>query len=222
MNGNWYNGTGSLDATGKYARVSSILDVRNKPELVDWKVRVGAEEAAEISLIATIRGTAVHDAIEQYIKTGDVVVLPDEYAPFFNGFKNWFDKVQPTECTTELALRSDTHMYAGRTDLICTIDGERWIVDFKTSKRFDPGMGLQLAAYREAYKEMTGEECQTGILRLTNLTQKGYQWREYSEDFGVFLAHKQIFDWVQASKKPAVEEADSTWDGRTLKLEVAA
>lgn len=105
-------------------------------------------------------------------------------------------------------LVSERHKYAGTADLICLIDDVLWIIDFKTgSKSIDHG--LQLAAYRQAYKEMTGHKARTACLYLTDKTKRGWSWKEYKEPVGVFLAAKKLFDWQvkkEPFKKPKPEE----------------
>ena len=46
-----------------YERVTSILNYFQSPDLVKWKLRVGAKEAKRISTIAMKRGTNVDEAI---------------------------------------------------------------------------------------------------------------------------------------------------------------
>lgn len=211
---NFYNEHGEL-ATAGSPRVSTILDVRAKPEVVAWMLRVGPDEAARIKEEATSRGTTVHEACETYSKTGDIVALPEDYELYLQGFINWCEKFKPSHIYTEIPIRSKKHGYAGRTDLVCKLDGEWWLIDIKTSKRMDPGMGLQLAAYRQAYCEMFDVWPRTAILQLVPSLKRGYRFKEFEGGFDVFLAHKAIYDWEQSHKKPVVEPA---WDGATLQL----
>ena len=38
--------------------------------------------------------------------------------------------------------------FAGTADLVAEIDGELWLLDYKTSQQLNPDMGLQLTAYK--------------------------------------------------------------------------
>lgn len=214
----FYDNTGTLARSG-FARVTTILAVADKPELDANNLQLAATEGLEAvvarSETAAEKGTLIHEACELYINKREEMLLPTEFQPHFEGFKAWVEKYGPTHCNTEVPLRSEKHKYAGRADLLCTIDGEEWIVDIKTSKVLRPTMGLQLAAYRQAYYEEVGTRPRTGILQLTDTIKRGYRFREYKEPIGPFLALKKYYDWQQKFKKPAV---NPTWDGRTLSM----
>ena len=52
-------------------------------------------------------------------------------------------------------------------DLIVEMDGERWLLDVKTSNNLHRSYNLQLAAYAKAWEEMFGQKIdRTGILWL--------------------------------------------------------
>jgi hypothetical protein len=57
----------------------------------------------------------------------------------------------------ELAVVNKKHGYAGTADIIGRMNGKPTLFDLK-SGHYSTKIGWQLAAYREAYKEMTGEE----------------------------------------------------------------
>lgn len=205
----WYSPEGELvepGTEGAYPSVTTILDVRNKPGLTDWKLRVGEEEAYNVQQTSAKLGTIVHKWIETFLTKGKVAedITVPEFAlarPYIEGFLAWHDKVQPKNCATELFICSNIHEYSGTTDLVCEIDKELWVIDFKTSKRIDEGFGLQLAAYVEAVKEMNAFKLwpRRAVLQLTQEIKRGYRFKEFDDemDFSVFLAHKEIFNWEQ-------------------------
>jgi len=191
----WYTEDGV-----RYPSVTTVLDIRNKPELNEWKLRVGAEEAWRRTSEATDRGTLIHQGIEDFLNNRSVW-FGGEHSAYFDGFMGWYEKFAPTDITVEITLISHEYKYAGRTDLVCKIDGEWWIIDFKTSKRFDPGMGLQLAAYRQAYQEQHNlSNMRMGIVQLTDEIKRGYRFKEYNEPFAIFKAHLDLFFWVESHK----------------------
>ena len=51
----------------KYPSITTVLSVRNKKGLMEWRKRVGEEEANKISRQAAGRGTAVHKLAEDYL-----------------------------------------------------------------------------------------------------------------------------------------------------------
>lgn len=202
----WYKG-GVLVAPGTpgaLASVTTILDVRNKPWLYAWQMNVGPEEAARRLKESQEKGTAVHGMIETFLKDGEFEVEEsDPYYPLFAGFMRWYEKTKPTKVQSEVYLESKKHGYCGTADLICQIDGEWWVIDFKTSKHLDDGYELQLAAYAACVPKAK----RTGILQLTDEIQRGYRFKETEGDLAIFLAHKAIFDW-QESKKVKVDRIE--------------
>lgn len=189
---------------GAIASVTTILDVRANPDLQAWKDRVGMDEVSKRQQESSELGNRVHKYIEAVIKRPrePFGIMPD-IASYVDGFHGWVDKVSPKFLHSELYVESELHEYCGTADIICEIDGEPWVVDIKTTGRIRDSHGLQLAAYEQAYYEQTGIRSRRAVLQLTPEIKRGYRFKEFTDDddFGVFMAHKTIFDWLQ-SKKP--------------------
>jgi hypothetical protein len=160
-------------------------------------------------LEAQEKGKAIHAMAEQFFN-GNLPASVEKYLqPYYNALVRWSEKYKPSKTLTEYYLVSNRHGYAGTADLICRLkDGNLWIIDLKTGgKSIDHG--LQLAAYRYAYQEMTGVRAKTACLYLTDKTKRGWSWKEYKEPVGVFLAAKKLFDWQikhEPFKKPKPEQ----------------
>ena len=115
--------------------------------------RKGERTAAEL-------GTAVHSACESYALNGTRPEVDDEVLPFVLQFEKWCQKFQPKYEAAEMQVYSDTYGYAGTCDAVLEIDGAKFIVDYKTSRKSVdsqgketkpyPEVGLQLSAYRYA------------------------------------------------------------------------
>lgn len=198
-----YNDDGILVAPftpGSRPSVTTLLAVRDKPRLDANNLRLGEAEAVARQITASDKGTKVHKAIESFL-SGLEPELDDDTLPYFVGFRKWLEKEKPTILHSEKFVLSKKYNYAGTIDLLCVLDDGPWIIDFKTSKHIDRGMGLQLAAYQQAWKEMTGETFRTGILQLApkdkdgNYLKRGYRFKELNEPFEVFLAHQAIYNW---------------------------
>jgi hypothetical protein len=112
-------------------------------------------------LSATALGTAVHDACEQYALTGVRPQIDNpEIHPFLDRFDEWAQKWQPTYLAAEAAVYNKTYGYAGTLDAIAEIDGQKVLLDYKSSRRSIgsddkptgpyPESALQLSAYRYA------------------------------------------------------------------------
>lgn len=96
------------------------------------------------------RGTAVHEAVENYLLFG-IEDAPVEYEGYFQAFKKWIDERKPEVLATEHRLYHKYLMYAGTADLLCLIDGIPTVVDYKTTATLYPMMTrVQTEAYVQA------------------------------------------------------------------------
>ena len=85
----------------------------------------------------------------------------------FLRFVDFWETHNPTLIETEVHLFSDELKIAGTCDCICEIDGELWVIDFKTSNHLHTTYELQSAAYAQMYKECFGQTAdRIGILWL--------------------------------------------------------
>lgn len=101
---------------------------------------------------AANRGTAVHEAAENYIKFG-IVDIDDECKGYFLGFKDWFVQRKPEPIATELKFYHKILRYGGTADLLCNLDGGLSLVDYKTTSEISRMLvRVQLEAYRQALK----------------------------------------------------------------------
>lgn len=117
----------------KYPSVTTVLGhASDKTWLVEWRNRVGEEEADRVSKRATLRGTALHKYCEDYLNNLEVKVnLFDQEA--FNQFKQALNEIDNIYAI-EKALFSNKLRTAGTVDLIAEFDGKLSIIDWKTSK----------------------------------------------------------------------------------------
>jgi hypothetical protein len=102
-------------------------------------------------------GTAVHDAIETLGLTEKLPRLSaydESLHGYLRGFmKFWMDQ-SPIFQEQEVIVGSLEHQFAGRFDLIAEIDGNRHLIDFKTSKGVYESHSEQLVLYELASNEM--------------------------------------------------------------------
>ena len=98
--------------------------------------------------VAASRGTAVHNAIELW-NDMQVEDIPEEFYGYFGAYKDWFEERKPIIDASELRMFHPILRYAGTCDLLCTIDGEKVLVDYKTSSKvIDKAYRLQMEAYK--------------------------------------------------------------------------
>lgn len=119
--------------------VTSVLSEKlDKTFLLEWRARVGEEEAKRISTQASRRGTAVHNIAERYV-LNEEKYYSDKEMPIniesFKPIKKILDKHVDNILGVELPLSSKALGVAGRTDLVAEYDGKPSVIDFKTSKK---------------------------------------------------------------------------------------
>lgn len=110
---------------------------------------------------ATELGEAVHKACERYALTGTRPDVDDEVRPYLERFDGWLQRFGPSYQAVETAVYHPDLGYAGTADAWLTIDGVRYIADYKSTRTATDDKGnpttpypeqvaLQLAAYRHA------------------------------------------------------------------------
>ena len=65
----------------KYPSITTVLSVRNKQGLFEWRKRVGEEVANYIARTAAARGTAVHHMCEDYLNNEDMEKHKKNFLP---------------------------------------------------------------------------------------------------------------------------------------------
>lgn len=157
------------------------------------KGSITIEEAAEYGVAALRKesgrvadfGVNVHTGIECHLKRQDLDVSswsPAEKTAL-ESFKAFYEDIGFDPVVIEATLFSTEWNYAGRCDLIATLTQDQCnrlkpyltngsdepkaglnIADFKTGNIYPIKCAVQLAAYGEAYKEMTGKEIVGGFI----------------------------------------------------------
>lgn len=101
---------------------------------------------------AAKRGTAIHNAVENYAKFG-IEDIPPTYAGYFQGFREWWELQQPEVLATECRVYHKILRYAGTADLLCVIGGRVTLVDYKSSAQVNSKLcAVQLEGYDRAFE----------------------------------------------------------------------
>lgn len=141
-----------------YPSVTSVLSILGKREIMEWRKRVGEEEANRVSRRAKSRGTAVHSLCESYLRNEKA-----EPGPFdldtFRSLQPLLDRIDNIHCL-ETQLYSNYLQVAGTVDCIAEFDGKTSVIDFKTSTRVKSrddihGYFMQTSAYAVMFEELT-------------------------------------------------------------------
>ena len=122
----------------KLVSITSVTSHFNKDIFVNWRKKVGNEEADRITKAATTRGTGMHTLTEHYLSNDEVLPEVPPMSDFlFKISKGELNKIDNIY-SLEGALYSKQLGIAGTVDCIAEYDGELSIIDFKTSKKPKP------------------------------------------------------------------------------------
>ena len=148
----------------RYPSVTTVLSSYNKKAIMEWRQRVGNEEANKIAGRASRRGTQLHFLCEKYI-LGELTemkrqtLMPLEKM-MFGQLRPKLDKHVGNVYCLEQALYSNNLRLAGRVDLIAEWDYELAVIDFKSSTKEKKEENIrnyfmQCSAYAEMFGEIT-------------------------------------------------------------------
>lgn len=146
-----------------YPSVTTITSQYGKEKLLEWRRRVGEEEANRISQKASSRGTRVHKICENYLN--NEMDYAKDYMPdsvvMFKSIQPLIDKYIDNIHALEVPLYSSHLKVAGRVDCIAEFDGKLSVIDFKTASKpkeesWILNYFMQCSAYAVMYEERTG------------------------------------------------------------------
>jgi len=145
----------------KYPSITTILSAQSKQGLLEWRKKVGEEQANKISKAAASRGTKLHAYVENYLNNVNAI---DEMSfiqkELFTSILPELHKIDNIH-VQEQKLYSDYLRLAGTVDCIGEYEGKLAVIDFKTSsklkkKEWISSYFMQCAAYAIMYEERTG------------------------------------------------------------------
>lgn len=156
----------------KLPSVTTVLSILTKKAIMEWRAKVGEQEANKISRRASSRGTNVHAIVEKYIQNDED--FSEGYMPNildnFNGIKGIIDEKIDNVYGQEVALYSTYLGLAGRVDCVAEYDGVLSIIDFKTAKKLKKRDWITNYFIQEsAYSIMWEERTKIPITQLVTL-----------------------------------------------------
>ena len=169
-----------LDSDNKpVPSVTTVLSgtSKSKDGLVQWRNRVGEEEADRIIKQSTDIGTAVHEAIEKFLNKED-----------WDNFDNTSDQILAKNISNKFikdALKGITeiwglevglilnNLYAGTADCVGLYKDIPTLIDFKTAKKIKKrdwieDYFLQGCAYANAHNVMFGTDIQQIVILMVD------------------------------------------------------
>ena len=169
-----------LDSNNKpVPSVTTVLSgtSKSKDGLIQWRNRVGEEEADRIIKQSTDIGTAVHEAIEKYLN-----------GESWNNFEETHDQLLAQKISNkfikdglkgitdiwglEVGLVLD-NLYAGTADCVGEYEGIPTLIDFKTAKKIKKrewieDYFLQGCAYANAHNVMFGTKIEQIVILMVD------------------------------------------------------
>lgn len=157
-----------------YPSVTEILSVYPKGfGFHQWLKDVG-NNAGEIAQRAADRGSLVHNALDKIAK-GESIIWDEKVYDLetWQGILKGIEFLSKCKIIlTEQNVFNDDLQYAGTTDLVCKIDNDIWLIDYKFSQSIYKTNYLQVAAYKEAFNKCFDEKItKCGILHLKAQTR---------------------------------------------------
>ena len=145
-----------------YPSVTTVIGEMKKKSILEWRRKVGEDEANAISKRATTRGNKCHKLAEDYLSNKPLDKYRDDVLSLglFHQIRPYIDKINNIHALEE-SLYSHTLKLAGRVDCIAEYDNELAIIDFKTSTKFKREEWIQdyfsqETAYAIMFQELTG------------------------------------------------------------------
>ena len=149
----------------KYPSITTVLSSYNKKAIMEWRQRVGNEEANRIAGRASRRGTQLHTLCEKYILGELTGMKMQTLMPLdkmmFGQLRPLLDNHVGDVYCLEQPLYSDKLRLADRVDLIAEWNGKLAVIDFKTSTKQKEEENIQnyfmqCTAYALMFAERTG------------------------------------------------------------------
>jgi len=194
-----------------YPSVTTITSQHGKDKILEWRKRVGEEEANRISTKASNRGTKVHKICENYLNNEEDYArtnpahihktMPDTIA-MFKSLQPLLDEHVNNIHALEIPLYSHHLKVAGRVDCIAEYDGKLSIIDFKTSSKLKEeswikGYFMQCSAYAVMYEERTGIPVSQIVIMIAVDSEHPQVFIKKRNDYiKDFISYREAYDAV--------------------------
>lgn len=196
-----------------FVRVTQVLTVLHRPGLVRWVGSVGNDEAEVRRDQAADIGTEVHKLIVR-IESQRSPILKGEWDTFSEEIKNCLRAYQQAQSylkfrvlQSEMFLVNTEEGYAGTTDALVSLKGQKRLYDWKTgtvrdpqTKEIYPEIAFQLAAY---YKAFDGDITGCTAIHLNKDTgifvpsEDIYNLDDMDEPYQCFLGLKRVWEFLR-------------------------
>ena len=185
----------------KLVSITSVTSHFNKEIFINWRKKVGDQEADRITKAATSRGTDMHTLTEHYLKNDDLPTVQPISDFLFKIAKGELNKIDNIHAL-EGSLYSKELGIAGTVDCIAEYNGELAIIDFKTSKKPKPRdwvehYFVQCMAYGCMLYEVTGISVKKLVIIMACENGECVIYEEYDKAKHIKLLGKYIRKFVR-------------------------
>jgi hypothetical protein len=222
--------------------VTTVLSIKDKPALVGWAkretaacavrnlevlermVKSGGPQAAVEWLkripdytrdTAADLGTQVH-AMAEALGRGEPVRVDESLRPYLLAYRRDFlDVFAPRFLAVEAMVCSERYEYGGTADAFVEIEGETWLLDYKTGAGVYPDTALQLAGLARAqFIGIPGDPVQYpvpfatrfGVLHIRPEGARLLPVVVNRETVAAFLDARRLFGWDQGPARQVIGE----------------
>jgi len=187
----------------KLVSITSVISYINRQIFIDWRKKVGAEEADKITRKATSRGTDYHTLAENHLDNKEFekgTVQPLSEILFLQS-KDKLNSINNVHAL-ESSLYSLELGIAGTVDCIAEYEGELAVIDFKTSKKPKPREWIdhyfvQCAAYACMLFEMTGIMVKKFVIIMSCENGDCVTYEEYDKRKYINLLSEYVREFVE-------------------------
>ena len=184
----------------KLVSITSVTSHHNREIFVNWRKKVGEEEANRITKKATRRGTDMHTLTEHYLKNEELPEVPPISEMLFKIAKSKINLINNVYAL-EGSLYSKQLGIAGTVDCIAEYDGELAIIDFKTSKKPKPREWIehyfvQAMAYGCMLYEMKGISVKKLVIIMACENGECVVYEEYDKSKYIKLLGEYIRKFI--------------------------
>jgi hypothetical protein len=158
--------------------------------------------APDVLELARQKGVAVHRMVELDVKGDlDEEGLPDWMRPVLVQWRKFVAETGFRMLRSEYRVFHPTYRYASTLDLFGHVWDDVAFIDIKRSFAAGPAIGVQLAAYQEAYcaQEKVGKHAKRYALRLSEVGPYRLEPFKSATDWQTFLALLTVHRWREAN-----------------------
>ena len=166
-------------------RVTEILSFIDMADLLGWANYMGLvkhRRYADIMVEASNIGTAAHSNIEKFFSEDQKDEVDNDNISF-QAFMKWWNKLNMTHKVSIIGQEEKLvcPYFGGTYDMLISIDGKIYLIDFKTSNHVGYKYFLQLAAYR--YMLYINKGISINGCLILQLSKVKPEYNEYLLDF---------------------------------------